>query len=111
MVREESDSECVITLLRTDHVELSADRATKLIFARRHARYLFEDCDRQGPETVVDAAKRDAERELTNRVWTSGRSYASCWAELMRGDEMRDWYRLAQLTPAEDDDRRFARIL
>ena len=100
-----------IILDRNDACELVADAETKLAFARNYGQYLFDSCDRQGPETVVLAAAMDADRELTRRVWKSGRSHASCWTELMRCDGMRDWYRLAKLKPARDSDRRFTRIV
>ncbi len=100
-----------ITLVRNEGCELIADEKTKLTFARNYGQYLFDHCDRQGPETVVFAAARDADRELTSRVWKSGRSYAACWTELMRDDGLRDWYRLAKLRPARDSDRRFTRFV
>jgi hypothetical protein len=108
---EQPDAKIILTLLRSDRVELSANSDTKLTFARQHAPYLFDDCGQEGPETVVHAAKVDAERALTNRVRATGRSHASCWVELVRADPMRDWYRLAKLTPARDNDRRFAHIV
>ena len=100
-----------ITLDRNEACELVADEETKLAFARNYGQYLFDNCDRQGPETVVFAAARDADRELTRRVWKSGRSHAACWTDLMRHDEMRAWYRLATLGPAHDSDRRYTSIV
>jgi hypothetical protein len=100
-----------ITLIRSEGCELVADEETKLTFAKNHGQYFFDNCDRQGPETVVAAAGRDAEHELTRRVFESGRSHAACWIELMQSDVMRHWYRLARLEPACDSDRRFTRIV
>src|SRR5262245_52368690 len=106
-----SDTTTGILLLRNERSELVVDSETKRGFASRYGQYLVDVCDRTGPETVVQAAKKDAERELTTRVWRSGRSYASCWVELMRDDTMREWYRLAQLSPERDDHPRFTRIV